>query len=384
MSDRPRIVLGEDDFTESSAAPATQQRPAPPASPAPRAQPALPPIAHSPRTTVGSPAPGAKAPAGASPLTDPRLGPLIAAAVAITAGWAVAEVTGIPDMKPTSESGVNASSALWTGVVAIFFVGISLAFDRAVLGGWDAAMQRFAMAVIPAFAVGFIAGYMAQALFTEITQSIFEDAFRNGELVTGKELELYLARMAGWGIFGAGTGLAVGLVDRSQARSINGAIGGAIGGAVGGLVFHYAVTESENEAFSRLLGLLAVGLLIALAVRMVETARREAWLSIVGGGMAGKEFIIYHPLTRIGSSPDCEIYLLKDPGVTKLHAQIEDRGSQRVLTAAAGAATFVNQTPVSTHVLRHGDQVQLGNTVIAYSERTLAPVPPAQQGPWRG
>ena len=179
--------------------------------------------------------------------------------------------------------------------------------------------------------------------------------------------------MVGWGIFGLGAGLAVGLIERSQQKTINGAVGGAIGGALGGALFHWMSIETEDDVLSRLLGLLAVGVLVALAIRLVETARREAWLSVVAGGMAGKEFIIYHQLTRIGASPDCEIFLLKDPAVSKVHAQIEDRGVQRILTTGLGATTLVNGAPINAHTLRHGDQIQIGNTVIAYAERALAP-----------
>ena len=61
--------------------------------------------------------------------------------------------------------------------------------------------------------------------------------------------------------------------------------------------------------------------------------------------------------------------LLKDPAVTKVHAQIDDREGQRLLTAMPGAVVHVNQQPMQSHVLRNGDQLQIGNTVIAYSER---------------
>ena len=117
-----------------------------------------------------------------------------------------------------------------------------------------------------------------------------------------------------------------------------------------------------GDRLSRLLGLLAVGALIAVAMRAVETARREAWLQVLAGGMAGKETatsILYHAITRIGSSPECEIFLLKDPSVAKVHAQIEDRGTQRILTAMQGSPVLLNQVPVASQVLRSGDQLQL-------------------------
>jgi pSer/pThr/pTyr-binding forkhead associated (FHA) protein len=88
--------------------------------------------------------------------------------------------------------------------------------------------------------------------------------------------------------------------------------------------------------------------------------------------MAGKEFILYHAVTRLGSSPDCEIFLLKDPSVEKLHAEIQDDGTRRVLTAAPGTEVLVNEAQVVRQVLRHGDCLRLGGTVIGYSERAPA------------
>jgi hypothetical protein len=299
----------------------------------------------------------------------------------MAAAWALAEIFGLADIQAHSKSEAETAVGVWTAVVAVVFVGVVVSFDRAVQGAWAAAGRRFALAAIPAFVTGFIAGYIAQALFSAIVESILKSS---SGLTGPSDFRLYLARMAGWAVFGLGVGLAVGLVERSRGRAINATIGGVAGGAAGGLIFYFVANQSPSAVvFDRFLGLLAIGLLIALAMRVVETARREAWLSIVAGGMSGKEFIIYHPNTRIGASPDCEIFLLKDPAVSKLHAQIADHGHQRVLSAVGDAPTYVNEAPVSTHTLRHGDQIQVGNTVIAYSERALAPAVESAPTQWR-
>lgn len=377
MTEKPRIILGEDDFGDRETEPSGT---APPSGP--QSEPstgALPPVAPRQATQLVG---GDPAKAGSSPgaLNNPRIAPLIAAACGMALAWAVSEILGLADAEGAeTKSALNQASALWTGVISVVFVGVVASFDRAVHGSWEAAGRRFLVAAIPAFILGYASGYAAQAIYTEMLES----AVKSAQFVTGEEFKFYLARMVGWSIFGLGVGVALGVVERSGQRTINCAIGGALGGAAGGAIFHYSAFQMESPVFSRLMGLLAIGLLIALAMRLVETARREAWLSVVAGGMAGKEFIIYHPLTRIGSSPDCEVFLLKDPAVAKLHAQVEDRGTERGLTAAEGAATYVNETAVSTHTLRAGDQIRVGNTVIAYAER-VAPAaatgPPARVG----
>jgi hypothetical protein len=307
-------------------------------------------------------------------LTGPGTAPLIAAGTGVVLAWAITELLGLADVQASSKLGADAATGLWTGVVGIVFGGVLLAFDSAVGGAWEVAIKRFAAAM---FGAGFIAGLAANALYLRIVQSALEHAVA-GEGISANNATFYFARGVGWALFGTGVGITIGLLGRSRQRAINGALGGALGGAAGGLLFQYvAVNAGTSNSTSRLIGLVGIGTLIALATRAVETARREAWLQVRSGGMSGKEFILYHAITRLGSSPDCEIFLLKDPSVAKLHAQISDDGHRRVLTAVPGAAVTVNGAQVVAQPLRNGDQLQIGNTAIGYSERALTRSAPA-------
>lgn len=373
MNDRPKIVLGEDDF---AAEPQQVQQAAAPTLPAPPASGSsppsgLPPVARREPLNVGSlggghPAGGASYGGGTNIMTNARLGPLIAAAIGVFAGWALGELSGVFSMTPSSKAAAHAVTGLWTGIVGVAVGGALLTFDRAVAGAWESAGKRFAQAAIPMFVVCFISGFAANALFTTLVEQIIA----NGDFQFEGNPQIYLARAIGWALFGAGIGVTIGLADKSNKRAINGAVGGAIGGAIGGLIFQFVAEQLQTSLpMSRLIGLLAIGILIALATRLVETARRDAWLHVLQGGMSGKEFILYHQVTRIGASPECEIFLLKDPAIDKFHARIDDHGTQRNLIATSDAPVYVNQAPISTHTLRHGDQLQFGQTVIGYSER---------------
>ena len=75
----------------------------------------------------------------------------------------------------------------------------------------------------------------------------------------------------------------------------------------------------ESQGTARLIGLLFVGVGIGVAIGLIETARRDAWLNVVGGAMTGKEFIVYEAETKIGSDPKCEIVLIKDPAIQPYH-----------------------------------------------------------------
>lgn len=383
MADRPKIVLDEDDFAEEPSAsggiavsnpPVTAAAPVQSQVQAPTMP--LPAVTRGvPRRvdTATAPRLGQTAPTGtaASWLTSPGRALLVASAIGVVLAWGVTEAFGIAAIHVESKAGSDAVTGLWTGVVGVMFGGVLLGFDSAVAGAWDVAGRRFVRAAAPMFGAAFVAGYLGNVIFLHIVQGVAEEAFR-GASVTDNDIRLYLARGLGWALFGAGIGGTIGLLNKSRRQAINGALGGAIGGAAGGLLFQFVEANlGASVGTSRLLGLIGIGALIALATRAIETARREAWLQVLSGGMAGKEFILYHAITRLGSTPECEIFLLKDPAVSNVHAQIEDRGTQRILTAMPDAPVFINQTPVNSHLLCNGDQVQVGNTVLGYSERAI-------------
>lgn len=348
----------------------------PPAEPvaAARPEPPLPSVVHRPpaRIGVGAWSPPAAKAIGATLLDATGRTLLIASGVGVLAGWALGEITGTSEFVATSKSSADLHTAIWTGLVGLVFGGVLLAFERAVGGAWEAAASRFAKAAVPMFASSFAAGYIAQVVYGQIVQGIVEDALRSGSIPGNNDVRLYLARALGWALFGLGVGVMVGVLNRTRKLAVNGALGGVIGGTAGGLIFQFVGANLQlSGSASRLIGLAVIGGLIALATRAVETARRDAWLHVLAGGMAGKEFILYHDLTRLGSSPDCEIFLLKDPAVASLHATIEQHGTQRILSAVGGAVT-VDGRQIERHTLRNGEQLQIGGTLVGYSERLPA------------
>jgi pSer/pThr/pTyr-binding forkhead associated (FHA) protein len=86
--------------------------------------------------------------------------------------------------------------------------------------------------------------------------------------------------------------------------------------------------------------------------------------------IAGKQFILYKDATYIGSSPQCEIYLFKDPTISPRHAALHRRGNGFDLEDLGSASkTFVNGAPVARTRLKRGDQIQIGSTVLLFQER---------------
>jgi pSer/pThr/pTyr-binding forkhead associated (FHA) protein len=79
-----------------------------------------------------------------------------------------------------------------------------------------------------------------------------------------------------------------------------------------------------------------------------------------GGGRAGESFRPSGPRTRIGRSPDCEIFL-DDVTVSRNHAVLIDEGGEFVVEDQGSLnGTFVNRKRIESATLEEGDEVQIG------------------------
>jgi hypothetical protein len=295
---------------------------------------------------------------------------IAAATAAALVGWAAFRLF-FANPAPTTD--LVSQTALEVGLFGAVFAAVFAAWDDARSGLWESA-GRAALAGLALGAVGgAISGAVAQAIFESLVKNILEDTESIADLV-GKysSAQFYLARALAWAIFGAGAGLSLGVAQRSSRKAINAAVGGALGGALGGAVYHYATLHVEDEAMSQLIGFAVVGIGIGIAIGLVEVARRQAWLKITRGGMLGKEFIVYHQVTNVGSAPKCEITLIKDAQVAPYHCRIDDHGGRYAISAYEQNPVSVNGTPVTNHWLRAGDSIEVGGTTLRYQERQLA------------
>ena len=79
-----------------------------------------------------------------------------------------------------------------------------------------------------------------------------------------------------------------------------------------------------------------------------------------GGGRAGESFRPAGPRTRIGRSPDCEVFL-DDVTVSHNHAVLlEEDGAFSVEDEGSLNGTFVNRKRIDSARLSNGDEVQIG------------------------
>ena len=88
-----------------------------------------------------------------------------------------------------------------------------------------------------------------------------------------------------------------------------------------------------------------------------------------GGGRAGETFRPAGERTRIGRSPDCEIFL-DDVTVSRNHAVLVERDG-RFFVEDQGSlnGTFVNRRRIDNQELGNGDELQIGKYRLTFVER---------------
>ncbi len=298
-------------------------------------------------------------------------------------GWVLSEFIANPEAQ---EGQSLVWTAFWTGLVAL---GLG-----AVLSMWEGIQARSskkslnaARRALPvAVGGGAIGGIVAQTVYSNLVEDALRTALRQAiiegksadEVLPGLLNSVHIARSIGFGLLGACIGIALGVASGAKQRVINGAIGGAAAGLLGGWLFDYINLEIGGA--SRFVAMAVMGAVIGLAIGLVEAARKEFWIEIVSGGMAGKQFIVYHDSTSIGTAPDCHITLIKDPAISPTHLWLT-RGTHGVTARAASAEPVtVNGLPLVEARLSDGDLVQLGQTLLRFGEKAPTVVMP---GPLR-
>ena len=101
----------------------------------------------------------------------------------------------------------------------------------------------------------------------------------------------------------------------------------------------------------------------------VENWTKSAWLLMRQGPLAGKQFVLFKDKITLGSSPNAEIYLFKDPAIEPRHAVIHNRGGRyEIEDLETPDGTWVNGGQVDKRqILQPGDQIVLGKTVLEFT-----------------
>jgi hypothetical protein len=170
----------------------------------------------------------------------------------------------------------------------------------------------------------------------------------------------------------------------AQRKVRNGVLGGAFGGLLGGgldLILMsvgphlFPGRETDRLWTPSAAGFVALGACIGFAVGLAQVILKEAWLRVDVGFRAGRQLILSRPETTIGRSEACDLGLFGDPGVERVHARIlRQRGSFVVADAGTPGGTYRNDQLVKgTAVLRSGDRIRVGATILSFGEQARKP-----------
>jgi hypothetical protein len=106
-----------------------------------------------------------------------------------------------------------------------------------------------------------------------------------------------------------------------------------------------------------------------LAHDLVEGLEGPALVVRSGGGRAGESFRPTGERTRIGRSPDCEIFL-DDVTVSRNHAVLVDHDGRFFIEDQGSLnGTFVNRRRIDSQELENGDELQIGKYRLTFVER---------------
>lgn len=249
-------------------------------------------------------------------------------------------------------------TALWSAVIALF-VGLFLGIGEGVYyGSKEKALKYALIGAGVSLAIGFVSGYLAQWMYSEMLTddpADFTAAFVRG---------------LGWAVMGLGIGVSVGLIKPEKKRMIFCSLGGLVGAFIGGFLFNYVCDIIPNDVVARGVAISVMGILIGVGVGLLEQFAKAAWLKVIRGEFEGKEYLVFAGTTSIGNNGKNTIVLFKDKLVGPHHCDIKLEGSKYVLTdCGTPMGTIVNGKKTVRHVLRQGDAIAVGNSVLVFNTK---------------
>ena len=246
-------------------------------------------------------------------------------------------------------------------IVMLTCLGLGVA-ESIVERSGKKALIRGLLALALGAVFGIIFYIAAEFIYAILRQIIFSLGVQ-----TNRNPAFWLVRGIAWAVFGVAGGIVYGLVDRSGAKTKYGILGGLIGAGLGGTVFDPISFATRTGSLSRAVGFGLLGLATGVAIGIVESALKDRWLYVASGPLAGKQFILYKPITTIGSSQSSDIYLFKDTSILPQHGVIELRGAQTFVRS--NGPVFVSGAPARNRALQSGDLIQIGRYAFHFRER---------------
>lgn len=262
------------------------------------------------------------------------------------------------DLKAALASVSRTSTAMWSAVIALF-IGLFLGLGEGIYyGSKEKTIKYVLIGAGVSLAIGFISGYLAQWMYSEMLPDDPSD------------IAAAFIRGLGWAIMGLGIGAAIGLIKPEKKRILFCALGGLGGAFIGGFLFNYVCDIIPNDVVARAFAIVIMGALIGVGVGLLEQFAKAAWLKVIRGEFEGKEYLVFAGTTSIGNNGKNTIVLFKDKLVGPHHCDIVLEGSRYVvIDKGTPMGTVVNGQRITRQVLKQGDAIAIGNSVLVFNTK---------------
>ena len=211
--------------------------------------------------------------------------------------------------------------------------------------------------------IGGVVGLLIGQAALFLIGGAFLDSYRSFQTIG-----LPVARAIGWAFLGIFVGAAEGFRAASGKKIGIGLVGGLIGGLIGGAALEYSRLYLPPSLPSRLIGLVVLGLAIALFYGIIERSMAFGTLRVLNGRLKGKEFVLNEGRIRIGGARRNQITLEPYENLADRQAQIRFRKGEALLTNLEPKyQVLVNDQPVKEHRLKYEDVLKIGSAKLFYS-----------------
>lgn len=299
-------------------------------------------------------------------------------------GAILAEIISAPDADPPRfGDNLTIGTMVFTTCFAVGLGAFLLAW-RGINSGSSAKVWRDLGTGVPVVAVGgAIGGAIAQQIYSPMVESATKRALEADNFEEARRIlanALHFPRGIAFMLVGLMIGISLGVANKSVKRGQNAVIGGVVGGFIGGFMFDYVgewFSSGDSAGFiSRLVAMAIIGALVGFGIGLVDDIRRDLWLEIASGGMAGKQFIVWEQRCSIGSDPSCDITLIKDPMISPQHAVlVRDGGSIRVEVVPGAPMIRVDGVDTLNAPLNETSMLQIGQTVLRIGQKNATAMP---------
>ena len=282
----------------------------------------------------------------------------VAGLIAALIAWAICE----PGFSDTSHN--TWGNSLLFPLMAAFVSAALIVSEMISEHSYQKAISRGFISLLIGLGLGAIFVVVGGLLYMTFLEMI---ASGGGQIKASNPF-VWISRATAWMFFGVSSGVIYGLISQSKKKCIYGIIGGAVGSGLGGLFFDPISLLTNGGTLSRCIGMMFYGASTGLAISLVESALKDRWLYVSNGPLAGKQFILYKLITRLGSNQSNDIFLFKDDTIAPAHATIELMGPSTIITPYA--PVYISNQPIqSPRKLKNGETIQIGKYTFNYQEK---------------